>query len=165
MDSPLALLGFLSIFHVIGALAMASGLRGVWYWLRDRERGPGNAVFFIVWGAGFGCLPFAFGLGLESDKETGTPLVLLGQVIIWGVVFLVALLFWDEAVDWIRPFLDTNVFLVGFGGIFMLVGAVVASLIIRDELLFGLLFGSIFMLVGGLIFALGVRNLLKEIGW
>jgi len=67
-------------------------------------------------------------------------------------------------VDWLQPFLDTNIFLVGFGGIFMLVGAAVGSFIVRDDLPFGLLFGGIFFLVGGLIFALGVWNLFKEIG-
>lgn len=163
MDTPLAMLAFLSLFHIIGAVALANGLRGVWFWLRDRGRGRGNSLFFIVWGAGFGCLPFTFGLGLASDKEAGTPFLVLGELIIWGVAFLMALFFWEDIVEWVRPFLHPQVFLVGFGGIFMLVGAVAGSLIIRDELLFGLLFGGIFMLVGGLIFALGVWNLLKEI--
>lgn len=163
MDSPLVLLGFLSIFHVIGAVALANGLRAIWNWLRNKERGLGNAVFFVVWGAMFGCMPFAFGLGLAADKEVGTPLVLLGEAIGWGTAFLIALLFWDEVVDWLRPFLHPNMFLVGFGGIFMLVGAAVGSFMIRDDILFGLLFGGIFMLVGGVIFALGIWNLLKEI--
>lgn len=64
MDSPLALLGFVSIFHIIGVVALANGLRAVWTWLRDRERGLGNGLFFILWGAMSGCLPVAFGLGL-----------------------------------------------------------------------------------------------------
>jgi len=164
MDSPLALLGFLSIFHVIGAVALANGLRGIWNWLREKERGLGNAVFFVAWGAMFGCMPFAFGLGLATDEERGTSMILLGQAIVWGVSFLAALLLWNDVVDWLHPFLDTNIFLVGFGGIFMLVGAAVGSFIVRDDLPFGLLFGGIFFLVGGLIFALGVWNLFKEIG-
>jgi len=164
MDSPLALLGFLSIFHVIGAVALANGLRGIWNWLREKERGLGNAVFLVAWGAMFGCMPFAFGLGLATDDERGTSMILLGQAIVWGVSFLAALLLWNDVVDWLQPFLDTNIFLVGFGGIFMLVGAAAGSFIVRDDLPFGLLFGGIFFLVGGLIFALGVWNLFKEIG-
>ena len=164
MDSPLALLGFLSIFHVIGAVALANGLRGIWNWVREKERGLGNAVFLVAWGAMFGCMPFAFGLGLATDEERGTSMILLGQAIVWGVSFLAALLLWNDVVDWLHPFLDTNIFLVGFGGIFMLVGAAVGSFIVRDDLPFGLLFGGIFFLVGGLIFALGVWNLFKEIG-
>jgi hypothetical protein len=161
MDSPLALLGFLSIFHIIGAVALANGLRGVWSWLRDKEQRLGSAFFFVLWGAGFGCMPFVFGLTMAADKEGGTPLVLLGQVMVWGSVFVVALLAWQEALDWLRPFLHVDMFLVAFGGIFMLVGAGATSFIIRDDLLFGLLFGGIFMLVGGLILAVGVRNLLR----
>lgn len=164
MDSPLALLGFLSVFHVIGAVALANGLRGIWNWLHEKERGFGNAVFLVVWGAMFGCMPFAFGLGLATDDERGTSMILLGQAIVWGVSFLAALLLWNDVVDWLQPFLDTNIFLVGFGGIFMLVGAAAGSFIVRDDLPFGLLFGGIFFLVGGLIFALGVWNLFKEIG-
>ena len=164
MDSPLALLGFLSIFHVIGAVALANGLRGIWNWLREKERGLGNAVFLVAWGAMFGCMPFAFGVGLATDDERGTFVILLGQAIVWGLSFLAALLLWNDVVDWLGPFLDTNIFLVGFGGIFMLVGAAVGSFIVRDDLPFGLLFGGIFFLVGGLIFAFGVWNLFKQIG-
>jgi hypothetical protein len=111
----------------------------------------------------FGCMPFAFGLGLAAEQEVGTPLVLLGQVIIWGSTFLIALLAWDEVLDWLQPFLQPDMFLIAFGGIFMMVGAVTGSLVIRDDLLFGLLFGSIFLLVGGLILAIGVWRLLREI--
>ena len=163
MDNPLVLLGFLSIFHVIGAVALANGLRGVGNWLRNKEQGLGNGLFFIVWGAMFGCMPFAFGLSLATDQERGTFLVLLGEAIVWGITFLVALLFWDDVIDWLRPFLHPTTFRVGFGGIFMLVGATTAAFVVRDDLLFGLMFGGIFMLVGGIIFALGIWNLLKEI--
>jgi hypothetical protein len=161
MDNPLAMLGFLSIFHIIGAVALANGLRGVWGWLRDKEQGIGNAFFFVLWGAGFGCMPFAFGATMAADKEGGTLVVLLGQTIVWGSVFVVVLLAWQEALDWLRPFLHADMFLVAFGGIFVLVGAGASSLIIRDGLLFGLLFGGIFMLVGGLVLAIGVWRMLK----
>jgi len=157
------MLGFLSIFHVIGAVALANGFRATWQWLRDKERGLGNGLFFVVWGAMFGCMPFAFGLGLAVDAEMGTPLVLLGEAMIWGTVFLTTLLFWDDVVDWLRPFLHPHMFLVGFGGIFMLVGAAAAIFIVRDDIFFGLMFGGIFLLVGGVVFAIGVWNLLKEI--
>ncbi len=161
MDNPLVILGFLSIFHILGAAAVANGLRGIWSWLRSRERGVGNAFFFVLWGAGFGCLPFTFGLSMAAGKEEGTPFVLLGEMIIWGSAFGLALLGWEELLDWLRPFLHPDMAMIAFGGIFAMVGAGAGSLIIRDDLLFGLLFGGIFMLVGGLILAVGVRNLLK----
>ena len=163
MDNPLVLLGFLSIFHIIGAVALAHGLRGIWNWQQNRERGLGNSFFFVLWGAMFGCMPFAFGLGLAAENEVGTSLVLLGQVIVWGSAFLIALLAWDEVLDWLQPFLQPEMFLIAFGGVFMMVGAVTGSLVIRDDLLFGLLFGGIFLLVGGLILAIGVWRLVKEI--
>ncbi len=162
LDSPLGMLVFLSPFHVLGAAGLAYGLRGVWNWLYDREQGRGNALFFIVWGTGFGCMPFAFGLGLARE-DGGTPFVLLGEALVWGSTFLVALLAWDEVMDWLRPFLHPDVFLVAFGGIFMLAGAMAGSFTVRDDPLFGLLFSGIFMLMGGIVFVTGLRRLLKEI--
>jgi hypothetical protein len=159
-DNPLVLLGFLSLFHIAGAVGLAHGLRGVWSGLHDKARGIGRALFLALWGAMFGCLPFAFGLGLATE-DGGTPLLFLGQVIIWGSAFLTTLLAWDEILDWLRPFLQPDVFLIAFGGIFMAVGTGAGSLIIRDDLLFGLLFGGIFLLVGGIIFAIGIWSLLK----
>jgi hypothetical protein len=163
MQDSLAALGFLSLFHIIGAIALANGLRQVWSRLRHSEQGSGNGLFFIVWGAGFGCLPFALGLQIATGQDGGRPQFLLAQVIIWTVVFLVALLGWDEVVDWLRPFLHPDVFLIAFGGLFMLVGAGVGSFVVRDEPLFALLFGGIFMLVGDVFFVIGIRNLLKTI--
>lgn len=161
MQNSLATLGFLSLFHVIGAVALANGLRQVWSRLRHSERGGGSGLFFVIWGAGFGCMPFAFGLQTATSQDGGSPLLLLAQIAIWTGAFLVALLAWDEAVDWLRPFLHPNMFLIAFGGLFMLVGAGVGSFVVRDEPLFALLFGGIFMLVGGVFFVIGVRNLLK----
>jgi hypothetical protein len=161
MQDSLATLGFLSLFHVIGAIALANGLRQVWSRLRHRERGAGSGLFFIIWGAMFGCMPFAFGLQMATGHDSGRPLLLLAQIIIWAAAFLVALLAWDEVVDWLRPFLHPDVFLIAFGGLFMLIGAGVGSFVVRDEPLFALLFGGIFMLVGCVFFVIGVRELLK----
>jgi hypothetical protein len=160
LQSPLGLLGFLSLFHVGGAIGLAHGLRGVWRGLRNRGQGFGNSLFFIVWGSMFGCMPFAFGVGLASE-ESGTPLVLLGEVTIWASVFLIALLAWDEAIEWLRPFLHPDMFLIAFGGVFMAAGTAAGAMMIREELLTALLVGGIFTLVGALIFGLGILNLLK----
>ena len=160
MDSPLAVFGFLSIFHVIGALALANGLRRVWSGLHDKGRGVWSALFFVVWGAMFGCLPF--GLSLEfATEEGGTPFVLLGEALIWGSVFLVALLAWDAILDWLRPFLHSDLLLMAFGGSFMVLGTWVGGSMAGDDQLFGLLFGGIFTLVGGVILAIGVWNYIK----
>ncbi len=157
------MLGFLSVFHVIGAVALAHGLRGLWHWLHNKERGAGNAFFLVLWGTGFGCMPFVFGLAMASDKNSGAPYVLPAELIVWVGAFLIALLAWDEVFDWLRPFLHADVFLVAFGGVFMTVGAAAGSLVMRDDLLFGMLFGGIFMMVGGLLFAAGVWSLLNAV--
>jgi hypothetical protein len=163
MDDPLMMLGFLSIFHVIGAVALANGLRSVGRGLRDKELKAASGFFFVLWGTMFGCMPFAFGLGLAADKEGGTPFVLLGEALVWGSVFLMALLAWDEILDWLRPFLHPDIFLIAFGGIFMLVGMGAGGLIVQDDPQSGVLSGGIFVLGGGLMFARGVRRLLKQI--
>ena len=72
-----------------------------------------------------------------------------------------ALLAWDAIMDWLRPFLDTDMFLIAFGGLFMMVGTGAASFIVRDDLRTGLLIGGLFTLVGGVFFAIGARNALK----
>jgi len=160
MDSPLVMLGFLSIFHVIGAVVLANGLRGVWSGLRDKGRGVWSALFSVVWGAMFGCMPFGLGLELATE-EGGTPLVLLGEALIWGSVFLVALLAWAAALDWRRPLLHRDMWRRLVGGSFMVVGTWVGSLMAKDGQMFGLLLGGIFALVGGVIFAVGVWSYIK----
>ena len=160
MDDPLVTLGFLSIFHVVGAVVLAIGLRTVWKGLHNKGQGIVSALYLVLWGALFGCMPFAFGVELAT-KESGTPLVLFGEAAIWGSVFLTALLAWDAIMDWLRPFLDTDMFLVAFGGLFMIVGTGAASFIVRDDLRTGLLIGGLFTLVGGVFFAIGARNALK----
>ena len=161
LNSPLGMLSFLSLFHVIGAAGLGYGLRGVWNWLRGKEGGRGNALFLIVWGAGFGGIPFFFGLDLARQ---GKPAVFLGEVLVWGSTFLVALLAWDEVMEWLRPFLHPDVFLVAFGGIFMLAGAAAGSFIVREDPLFALLFGGLFVVIGGVIYFAGLRRLLKQTG-
>ncbi len=47
MDSPLALFGFLSIFHVIGAVALAKGCAG--YGTGCTKRREASAMRFSLW--------------------------------------------------------------------------------------------------------------------
>ncbi len=154
------ILGFLSVFHVIGAVMLANGLRRVWSGLRGKRRWVWNAFFSAVWGAMFGCLPFGLGLELATE-EGGTSLVLLGEALIWGSVFLVALLAWDAVLDWLRPFLHKDMWLMVLGGSFMVAGTWVGSSMARDGQVLGLLLGGIFALVGGVILAIAVWNYLQ----
>ncbi len=163
MDNPLAGLAFLSLFHIIGATAVARGLRAVWSWLRGEKPGAAfNSVYLLVWGALFGCVPFSLGLQLAT-QESGTPLVLLGEVAVWGSAFLIALLAGDGIAGWLRTFFNADTALIAFGGLFMLVGVGVGLLTGQGDLLGGLLVGGIFTLAGGVFFTIGLVNLLKEV--
>ena len=161
MDNPLAGLAFLSLFHIIGAAAVARGLRAMWGWLRGSQPGAVyNSLYLFVWGALFGCVPFTFGLQ-SATNESGTPLMLLGEVAIWGSAFLIALLAGDAIANWLRSFFNADMAMVAFGGLFMLVGTGTGLLVARSELLVGLSVGGLFVLVGGVFFAIGLWNLLK----
>jgi len=105
-------------------------------------------------------MPFIVGLELATE-EGGTPFVLLGEALVWGSVFLVALLAWDTVLDWLRPFLHEAMWLMALGGSFVVAGTWVGSSMARDGQMFGLLLGGIFALVGGIIFAIGVWNYLR----
>ncbi len=162
MDNPLAGLAFLSLFHIIGATAVARGLRAMWNWLRGGKPGAAfNSLYLFVWGALFGCVPFTLGVQLAA-KESGTPLVLFGEVAVWGSAFLIALLAGDRIAGWLRTFFNADMAMVAFGGLFMLVGTGTGLLVARSELLVGLSVGGLFVLVGGVFFVIGLWNLLKE---
>jgi hypothetical protein len=162
MENPLASLAFLSIFHIVGATVVAKAVRSLWGGLRDKKLvQAGGALPLAVWGAVFGCLPCSFGLQLAT-KESGTPLVLLGEAAVWGSAFLIALLAGDRIAGWLRSFFNADVAFIAFGGLFMLVGVGVGLLAGQSEPLSGLLVGGLFALVGGVFFAIGLWNLLKE---
>jgi len=162
MENSLASLAFLSLFHIIGATAVARGLRAVWSGLRDGKPGAAfSSLYLFVWGVLFGCMPFTFGVQLAT-KESGTPLVLFGEAAVWGSVFLIALLAGDRIAGWLRSFLNADVVFIAFGGLFMLVGVGVGLLAGQSKPLSGLLVGGLFTLVGGVFFVIGLWNLLKE---
>ncbi len=50
---PLFITVFLSIFHLLGGVAVGQGLRAT-------VRGSDKAIFFLLWGAGMGLLPLIF---------------------------------------------------------------------------------------------------------
>jgi hypothetical protein len=162
MDNPLASLAFLSLFHIIGATAVGRALRAMWSWLRGEKPGAAfNSLYLLVWGVVFGCVPFTLGMQLAT-KESGTPLVLLGEIAVWGSAFLIALLAGDRIAGWLRSFFNADVAFIAFGGLFMLVGMGVGLFAGRSDLLNGLLVGGLFTLVGGVLFVIGLWNLLKE---
>lgn len=47
MNGPLAQLGFLCLFHLIGGIALGAALRGL------KNGFSGNTLFFLIWGGMF----------------------------------------------------------------------------------------------------------------
>jgi hypothetical protein len=161
MDSPWLLFIFLSVFHVIGAAVLANALRDLWHDVREGGLRGCRPAFLTIWAAMFGCLPFGFGIGF-AGAETGTPLLLLGEILVWTSAFLVALLAKQALKRFLEPFLHQETLLMLFGGGFMTAGVSVASLVREEEGFSGLLIGGIFMLVGGAIFAYGLWRLFRS---
>jgi len=152
LSEALTILGFLSIFHIIGGVAVGVGLRK-WRsaWKSQLSRTP---PFLLLWGILFGGMPLIFGLagGLRS--------IFVAQAVI--LLASVAVTFWFF--DPLKEMLSHQyMFLIAFGGVFIVVGVIVGGLMIRTETGWqALLAGSIFLVVGTLILASGVAQWLKE---
>lgn len=145
---------FLSIFQVIGGIALGITLRGLIN--QPTLQNVLGRAMFLVWGSGFGCLPLAF---VFQNDPAQIPLALAIQ----SAVLLAAIavpLFWLDRLRELAA--DKNVVAISIGGIFLVVGLVAGSAMLRDrELLGGLLLGGVFTLVGGGIFWHGLRNVFK----
>ena len=161
MDNPWVIFGFLSIFHIIGAAVLANALRELWRDVRARDPRGCRPAFLIIWALMFGCLPFAFGAGFAAT-ETGTPLVLIGQALVWASVFLVTLLARDIVKQILEPFLHQEMLLMLFGGVFLVVGVTVAAWLVKEQEPAGFLMGAPFALVGAAIFGFGLWKLLRS---
>ena len=161
MDNPWVILLFLSIFHVIGASVLASALRDLWRALHQEDPMGCRSAFLVVWATMFGCFPFGLGAGFAAT-ESGMPLLLLAEVLVWLSTFLAVLLAQQVVKQLLEPFLHPEALLMLFGGGLLVAGVSVVSWFIAEERLVGLLAGGIFTLVGGGIFAYGLWRLLRS---
>ena len=141
---------FISIFHVIGGVALGTTLRG-WADNPTREN-LGGRVFFLVWGSMFGCMPLVFGL------QTGFSMLAAQLAVL--LVAIVVPFFWLERLRELVS--DQNVVRIGFGGIFLIAGLAAGGFLLREgEWLFAVLFGGTFTLLGGGFFLSGLLKLLR----
>ncbi|MBI5653043.1 MAG: hypothetical protein HZC40_21735 [Chloroflexi bacterium] len=147
----LGILGFLSIFHIIGGAAIGFTLRGL------RDGFSIRVPFMLIWGAGFGGLPLIMGFVMFAQMEM--PYLVLAQIFIFiGAILVTAL-----TPDWyLDVFKSKEVGAIGFGGIFLLVGIAVAVVSFREEPLVALVFGGIFGGVGAFVFWSGIKTLLNK---
>ena len=151
MNDPIVALVFVSIFHIIGGVAVGSTLRGL------RNGFPCGKIFILIWGALFGCMPLA--IGVETFTKTGAIYLLGIEILVLASAILGAALI----PDWIlESFSSVDLFPLGFGGLFLLVGLIVGGFSLKTDPLFGLVFGCIFGGVGAVVFILGLRSLLQR---
>ena len=127
MDTPVGLLAFLSIFHLIGGIALGMTFNRI---VRERRLG-GQSIFFIVWGGMFGCMPLTFG----SQSE---PWVLAAQI---GILALAIGIPFAIGGSLREGFQLKGVQNVLFGGIFLVVGFLVTpvSLLLAVQMLAGII--------------------------
>lgn len=152
MNELLGTLAFFSLFCLIGGAAIGSVVR-TW-----RKQGPScNSTFLLIWGGLFAGIPLLMGTVLFVAHGAFHLLGLQLGVLI-GVILLVAFvpdLFLESfAFDKMAP--------VAFGGLFLLIGVVVAVITITSEPLIALVFLVAFGGIGGLLFLQGVRAALKS---
>lgn len=150
METPLGLLGFLSIFHIIGGIALGSTFNRI---VRDKRIG-GQSIFFIVWGGMFGCMPLTMG-------SQAAPWVLAAQI---GILALAIIIPFALGGTLGEGFRQQGVQTVLFGGVFLVVGMAALGMAIRlipqDTAALGVLaFALIFMAVGVPTFIKGLRDL------
>lgn len=161
MDNPWLLVGFLSIFHVIGASVLANALRELWGGIREKDPRGCRGAFLMVWASIFGCIPFTFGIAY-AGSEVGTPMVLVGQVAVWMGTFLTVLLARDAVRQLAEPFLHRETMLMLFGGGLIVGGVAVAAFLRGEGQLAGLMTGVTSVVIGSGVFGYGLWKLFKS---
>lgn len=152
-DQTSIIVGFLAIFHVVGAVALGTALRGIWQAIRAQEAPVLGHVFLIVlWGT-FGCVPMLFGM------QRGVALwVLPVQFSVWVIPFVIALFFGPQAMKALQVLFSLNTGLMVLGIVFILIGGGSAYILLGMGVGLGgsLLVGGVFALIGLGIFLVGM---------
>jgi hypothetical protein len=130
MNGPIGTLAFVCLFHLLGGIAVGSWLRGL------RHGFDSSKIFFLVWGAGFGCIPLAVGAQFFAQANT-MYLFVIEILVLAGAIVVTALI-----PDWILDtFKSPDVTPIWWGGLFFFIGVVVGGAMLKTDPLFTLLFG------------------------
>lgn len=153
MNASITQLVFLCLFHLLGGAAIGSVLRGAM-----RRQFSCNSLFLLVWGVGFGGLPFLFGI---EELQNGAWYFLVIEIGVLLAGILIAAFISDELVETLR---SPNIVSVGIGGGFLLIGMLVlfTNLLPQKSLQDKLLGGLSFTLMGGLAFLIGARRIFRS---
>lgn len=152
MNELLGMFAFFSLFCLIGGAAIGSVVR-TW-----RKRGPScNSAFLLIWGGLFAGISLLMGIFLFGPHGAFYLLGLqLGLLI--GIILLVA--FVPDM--YLGAFDMEKIAPVAFGGLFLLIGVVVAAMTITSEPLMAIVILLAFGGIGGLAFVQGLRAALKS---
>jgi len=151
MNDIITTLALVSIFHILGGVAVGSSLRGL------RNGFSGNKIFFLIWGTGFGCLPLS--IGAQTFPKAGAPYLFGIEIFVLMSAILGAALMPDwvlESYNW------SDLSPIGFGGLFLFIGLIAGGVMLKTEPIGALVFGCAFGGTGALIFFLGLRSLLRR---
>ena len=151
MNDLIITLAFVSIFHAIGGIAIGSTFRGLRYGF------PWGRIFFLIWGALFGCLPLS--IGAQTFTKAGAPYLFGIEMVVLMSSILGAALMPDwvlESYNW------ADLSPIGFGGLFLLIGVIAGGILLNTDPIWGLVFGCAFGGAGALTFVLGLRSLLQR---
>jgi hypothetical protein len=156
LDSPLFLLGFLSLFHIIGGIVIGSTLKKM---RQAGLAGVANGGCLLIWGIMFGGIPLAF--GATELARSGIMWLLPTQLLILFGSIVITFLFGASLSDLLNQ--GSIKYMVG-GGFFVVSGALAATILGREaEWWMSALFCILFCGVGIAMFIRGLRLALREL--
>ncbi len=151
LQSSLAFLGFLCIFHVIGGVMAGSFFRQL------RRGGAWREFSRLVVGVAFGGLPIL--LGASVFFEPGIPFFVAAEVGAFILAVLGTLFFPDSLADSLG---SKQVVQVAVGGVSFAIGLLVAVLSLRQGAFVPVIIGLVFVVVGVVVFVPAFKALLKQ---
>ena len=154
-NSSVPVLGFLIIFHIMGAIALGASIRGLWRAIDGDIEGLFGYLFFLIFGGLFSCAPFVYGLSAFDPVP-----ILTIQLSVVVIVFIISLFFGPAIIRGTTELFNFNGGLVLLGLLFMGGGLFAGfSMVSQGETLAtGLIVGAVFGLIGLGIVLLGLSN-------
>jgi hypothetical protein len=146
MSGALGLLGFVSVFEILGGIAIGTVLRR----LIERQFSP-RLVFFLIWGGIFAMGPFCMGASSFAAIHVGY-LILVQATILIATIGVSA--FVPE--EYLSAFASLPVGFIAIGGILLLIGGGFLVARLRQDILTAAIVGAVFLLAGGVFLGAGL---------
>jgi hypothetical protein len=158
-NSSVPVLGFLIVFHIMGAIALGASIRGLWRAIDGDAEGLFGHLFFLIFGGLFSCAPFVYGLSAFDPVP-----ILTVQLSVVIVVFIISLFLGPAIVRITTGLFNINGGLVLLGLLFIGGGLFAGFSMVNqgEPLLTGLIAGAVFGLIGLGIALLGLGNYFRN---